>query len=223
MRFRPELLFRFKARGPAQVLEALAKSGRARSNIDELARVTVLTHAGAIEGCVLDVAQDRPALLLLRGEHADVRAAYLDMADVIAVEVHDLARLAPALGDGEITRPLDQPPPTRLELKRRVADVAGRLGIEVIVEWDGMPDDEIAAFNLADLAQALQQGVSSSTEDVAGREAWRAIRCVQLAHQASAQLGASRSNSTIRMTCDLRRKLPVPLDRAVQSALDATL
>lgn len=227
-----ELVFKFKARAPQIVLRELVEDARKHEKIEALPRVVLWTRAGtSIEGRVLQVGEDKwggSVLLLTDRGNSPMSTAFLRLDEIIGVDVQDAGKYAQVLSEGDVPRPLGQTAPTRLELKRRYADVPARIAglgltLETDVEWDKVPEDETAAFNLADLADGLQKAISLSARDAVGKEAWAAVRRIRISHQIGASLGAVRDGDLIRLVVDLRKKLPSALDQELATALGGTL
>lgn len=151
-----------------------------RSGRDLTGRVVDLVHEGA-----------GPALLIhTEGHDCRWNATYLDPHAVEAVTVRDAIESAAYLSEGKVAGELSPPPdgtppPTRLEIKRKLADQQSLLsetaGHEVVldVSWEGVPEQgeplRILAATIADTVDALRE---IARRDGAGKDAVSALRKV---------------------------------------------
>jgi hypothetical protein len=224
-----ELVFKYKARAPQAVLKDLAEDTRRHEKVEALPRVVLWTRAGvAIEGRLLDVAEDKWGGAALLLSDRDQSAAFVRLDEIVGVDVKEAGKFAQVLSQGDIPRPLGKTPPTRLELKRRYAALPSQISglgltLETDADWEKVPDDETVPWNLADLADALQKAISESANDAVGKAAWAPIRRIRIVHQTGAPLAATRDGDLVRVVVDLKQKLPTQLSQALAKVIGDTL
>lgn len=161
------------ARAPAEALSALARSH---------AWVTLRIAFGhTVDGRVLAVGDARRrGGALVAGRDGEV--TYVDVASIVAITVHDAARHAAALSDGKLTPPLATPagagpPPTRLELKRKVAspEVAA---VNLDVTWASMPEAGEELRVLASVIDEVTSALAGIRGDELGQQALAGLKVV---------------------------------------------
>lgn len=177
-------LLQLPAKPVSVILEELhAIRQRAASGEDvTVPLVTLHLHGGRdLLGWIVDLAEDRRGkAILFHSPGPDIRrpdadALYLDPAHIQAITVHNAGQVAHLLSFGRIKAPPGVPPPTKLELRRKlealgtaVAEASGAtLAFEAVLEGvgDGEPMRELLALAV-DAAEALKE----VARDDVGRE-----------------------------------------------------
>ncbi|HEY4221965.1 MAG TPA: hypothetical protein VGO62_11490 [Myxococcota bacterium] len=189
---------KLSARAPEEILTALASSSSAGGD----AHVQLLLRDGhRVEGSLrslVDARRGRAVLVIAKNGDA----SYALLADVIAVIVSDAARHLRALSNGALASPLAPPPgagepPTRLQLKRKLASLA--LPHQLEVRFDGVDDGEpMRVLETAiDDVTALIRALAA---DALGAQAIANVRFVL--ENASAA-GVDKSDNTITIRAPL--------------------
>jgi len=133
------------------------------------------------------VALDQAGWLLVHGAGPDPRqpgydAVYLPLAAVEALTVHDAPAAAPFLSEGRLAAPEQPapglgPPPSRLELKRKLAEHTNALraavgsSLSVEVEWSGVAAEGEALRTLDRLIEDTVKVAMELAKDEMGRSA----------------------------------------------------
>lgn len=159
---------KLNARPIPQILESL--SGGPRTT------VTVhLASGGCLTGMILDIAEPRSLrgtlLLHLTDRHAATDdLAYLPISGISALVVHDAGPRLEQLSSGEIPSRQDSPPPTRLELKRQIAewnrtDQEHEPRQTWTVDWESLPEGEVVLQQLAIWLDELRQAMAELRDE----------------------------------------------------------
>lgn len=129
-----------------------------------------------VRGILLDRAERTrggPTVLvhvLGHGPHPEYDVAYVPVSSIEAVTVHDL----PSMGQST-----EGPAPGRMELRRRAAELGGRLAaavgreMPVEVSFDGAPEDDGSGNALAHLLGAVEAVLDNLAADEMARAALR--------------------------------------------------
>jgi hypothetical protein len=216
------LLESFPGRHPRHVLATLAGSRRP-DGARALVRL-LLTAGHVVTGYVVRVDADRHDgdQLVLGHESSHDTVLFLPVSAVVAVEIFDPAALAPNLSGGQVARAPSAVAnaPTPLALRRKLVEHAAAFAPAAVeVAWDGVPADDGARLNLADLLVALEAAVASAQADDLGRAAWAKVSAVVLAHRVEQALAIERDGGRLTVAVDLTRALPATLTEAATKAL----
>jgi hypothetical protein len=159
---------------------------RRRANEGEKIAVPLVTlHLSSgrdLAGWLIDVGDDRhvPALVMQspgsdsRSPRLDV--TYLDRERVEAITVHDAADIAHVLSFGEIDGVPGAPAPTRLELARRVEELARSLAeavgapMTLEVAWEGISEQRDTMYSLNEVVEDTVGAIKKIAEDGFGRD-----------------------------------------------------
>jgi len=229
------VLSKYAAETPREVLRKMAEVHRQQAQDGKIPgpEVTVYTSEGhSFSGLILDFNGQSDSLLLyapVNPKAASNDVVYLAISRVAAVRVRHSEVVAPVLSDGKVARPPGQQAPSRLEVRRLMREIAGkikeasRVGLSIDADWDHVPDDGSAMLNLQDLVQALPPIVASTARDSEGRAAWARVSALHFEHRASALLSARKDGKTVVVDADLGRALPGPLEKTLTDQLNAVL
>lgn len=191
-------LFQLPARTVDDLLADMLRARKRWLEGDEVAvpRASFHLRSGRdLTGWVIDLQNDghgRRTVLLHRadgGGPAPWDACYLDATTIEAITVHDAPAAAHLISEGKVAGTLPPPPdgtppPTRLEIKRMMADraklVSAALGTELVfdVSWDRAPEAgeplRVLHSLIADTADSLREIAG----DELGKQALQKIRKV---------------------------------------------
>jgi hypothetical protein len=182
----------------SEVIDRLAEltALRAKGEPVPLTRVTLHLRSGRdLQGLFLEVREHRtePRTLVLRALSPDARrpepdAIFIPASTLEAITVHDLPSVAQPPRGGP-------PPPTKLELRRKLAErqaaLAATLGtpLELEVDWDRLPPEPEALAALDMLGTRGFSVLEELTRELMGIEALRTkVRKVRLAVGSASQV-----------------------------------
>lgn len=217
------LLRRLPARSVGTLLADLPARGDGGSG--EAPLVTLHLRSGRdLVGRVLRFEEERPGrgFCLLLQRHDGSRGlgddvAYIDAGSVEAVTVHGARRSAAALSAGAVEAPTGEPPPTRLALKRRGAEVAGGLseavGAPVALEiaWPTVPEASEAMHGLGGLLEDVGAALGEVVREFGGEALRGKAGIVRI--EGGAAPGVALRDAVLVITADLGRGRPGRLDR----------
>jgi hypothetical protein len=198
-----------------------------------LPRVTLFTTTGqSFSGHVVHVRRERDAETVLmhvpdesRPEAVDL--VYVAVERVAALRVHDAEWVGPLLTGGEIARVPSEQPPSRLQLKREVREIAQRMTKEydsgLDVDWDTLPKSDLPNLNVLDVARGVEAAVRKVLRDKPGREAMKGVRRILVRHQSGARLTCEKDRDGVLLLLDIDKLLPEALDRVVEERLTGAL
>lgn len=221
----PAAVAQWAPRSLEQLLEELADLARRASSGEPVRRPYVTAHlrsGRAIEGVVLALHSDRMGrrtlVLHVPGPErfAALDVSHLPVEALEALTVHAVDQL-------EAAPPGSPPPPTRLELRRRVAAtekaLQAKLGLPLALTVDpGEDPKELAA--LAHLEALLPEVLSAIASTDLGKQALVGVKSVKLATDEA--MGVMLAEGVLTVTAALspaRRASPHALTEAIEKAL----
>ena len=182
----------------------------------------MLAGGGTLEGRPVPHGQNE-GVAVLKAATGPRALTFLDAARVVAVTVADAAAAAPALTGGARRAPPAADAPTKMELRRLIAQERApgldALSLALEAELDGLPEDASARLGLVDLARATAEAALRIAKDAQGREALAPFDTLLVAHAEGATLVATRDGAALRIAADCRRAVPDDLAAAVEDAI----
>jgi hypothetical protein len=225
---RQHALWRLAAKSVDALLDELVALRRARGEA-ALPRVTLhLTSGRDLAGWVLDV-QSSPAgsALLVHRPGDDPRrpsddALYLARAAVEAITVHEAGALALSIHS-------ERTPPSRLELKRRAAELSAQVSqtvgepVTFEISWDAVMESGPPLRSLEDLMIECAEALRGISADPLGRGALRE-RLRKVCFIEGPRAAAAMERDTLILCAPLGAGTPGRLDAdALRGAIEASL
>ncbi len=163
------------------------------------------------------------------GQKSGVRVSYLPLRSVVGITFCAAETVASLLTKGLVARTDTGDAPSRLQMRRHLADaVAERVratGLTLSLEADmeALPSSSVAMCNLKDVCDAIPNVLEGLVSDPLGREALEPLRTLRILHASGAYIGASRSKAELTLSLDLEGMLPGGLAAVLEAELSRVL
>jgi len=201
------------ALAPATVLRRLAGAGAPRVSVH-------LTGGQVLGGRPVRVDADRGQDVVLLAAVDGEQLTYALLASVVAVEVHEPARVQDVITEGRMPQPVVGEPVSRLALRREFSPSEE---FPLLVDWADLPDSDAELANLERLLRALRQVAGEVCADEMGRAAWERVQTLRVAHRPGAAAVVLPTPDGLLAQADLSAALPRDLSGELRRQINALL